>query len=97
MFRPGVAGQAPWVAIPGLKAIGMWWLDDIVVPVLLLLGFSCFAILVGFRTRMLTRRTTRRAEDLYPQYADSARKQRRYAREHGGQWPDDGSPQGKAP
>jgi hypothetical protein len=75
----------------------MWWLDDIVVPVLLLLGFCCFAMLVGFRTRMLTRKTTRRAEDLYPQYADSAREQRKYAKEHGGQWPDQERLHGKAP
>ena len=63
----------------------MWWLDDIIVPALLLVGISCFAMLVGFRTRMMTRKTTRVAEDLYPRYADPARKQRKRAREHGGQ------------
>ena len=47
-----------------------------------------FLSLVGFRTRWLTRRTDRTAQDLYPSYADSPRKQRRYAREHGGQWRD---------
>lgn len=35
--------------------------------------------------RTLNRRTTRTAEDMYDQYADSPRKQRRYAREHGGE------------
>jgi hypothetical protein len=35
------------------------------------------------------RKNTRTAEDLYPLYADSIRKQRKYAKEHGGQWRDD--------
>jgi hypothetical protein len=60
----------------------MWWLDDIIVPVLLLAGICCFAMLVGFRTRMETRKTTRVAEDLYPRYADRARK---HARQPGGE------------
>jgi hypothetical protein len=34
----------------------------------------------------------RAAQDLYPSYADSLRKQHRFAREHGGQWHDDGGP-----
>jgi hypothetical protein len=45
----------------------------------------------------MTRKTTRSAEDLYPRYADSARKQRRHAKEHGGQWTDDGRLPDKAP
>ena len=37
----------------------------------------------------LTRNTDRTADDLYSSYADSPRKQqRKYAREHGGQWRD---------
>jgi hypothetical protein len=44
-----------------------------------------FLSLAGFWTRTLSRRTERTAESMYPNYADSARKQRRYAREHGGQ------------
>jgi hypothetical protein len=59
-----------------------------------------FISLVGFRTDILTRKTYRTAEDLYPDYADSPRKQRRYAREHGGQWHDhddsSGGPEGTA-
>jgi hypothetical protein len=39
-------------------------------------------------TRALNRRTSRTAESLYPNYADSPRQQRRYAREHGGKWRD---------
>lgn len=42
-----------------------------------------FLSLVGFRTRWLSRKTDRTAEEVYPNYADSLRKQRRYAREHG--------------
>jgi hypothetical protein len=57
-------------------------LDDLVVPALLILGVYCFAVLVGFRTRMLTRKTTRSAESMYPLYADSTRKRRAYGREH---------------
>ena len=62
----------------------MWWLDDIVIPALFIFGIYCFVVFVGFRTRMLTRKTTRTAEDLYDRYADSLRKQQKYAKDHGG-------------
>ncbi len=65
----------------------MWM--DIGIVALLLFGVYAFIELVGFRTRMLTRQTTRRAEDMYDQFADSPRKQRRYTREHGGHWQDE--------
>jgi len=68
----------------------MWWLDDIVVPVVLLSGVYCFVSLVRSRTRAANRKTHRTAEDLYPRYADSLKKQRKYAREHGGAWKNDG-------
>ena len=67
----------------------MWWLDDIIVPAVLILGVSCFVWLVRSSTRRSVRKNTRSAEDLYPLYADSTRKQRKYAKEHGGQWRDD--------
>ena len=67
----------------------MWWLDDIVVPAVLILGFCSFAAIVRWRTRDMTRETTRTAESMYGSYADSVRKQRKYAEEHGGQWSDD--------
>jgi hypothetical protein len=76
----------------GLKAIEMWWLGDVVVPAVLIVGVYCFVWLVRDRSRKSTRRSKRTAEDLYPQYADSVRKQRRYAKKHGGSWRDDGSP-----
>jgi hypothetical protein len=62
----------------------MW--IEIAVAVVLIFTVYAFLELAGFRTRYLTHRTTRRAEDLYDQYADSPRKQHRYAREHGGSW-----------
>jgi hypothetical protein len=68
----------------GARADGVthMWLD-IGIVALLIVGIYCFAVLTGFERRSLTRRTNRRAEDMYDQYADSPRKQRRYAREHG--------------
>jgi hypothetical protein len=47
-----------------------------------------FLSIVGFRTRTLTRKTDRRAEDLYRDYAGSPHEQAKYAREHGGEWRD---------
>jgi hypothetical protein len=57
------------------------WLD-IGIVVLLIIGVYSFAVLTGFEKRFLTRKTDRRAEDLYDHFADSPRKQRRAASEH---------------
>jgi hypothetical protein len=54
----------------------------------LLIGIYCFLRLIGVQTRVVTRKTNRRAEDLYDGFADSPRKQRRYAKEHGDGWTD---------
>jgi hypothetical protein len=62
----------------------MWWITNIIVPAVLILGVYCFVRLVRFQTQQLTSKTTATAESLYPRYADSARKQRKYASEHGG-------------
>jgi hypothetical protein len=62
---------------------GMWWIY-IVIVALLAAGIYSFLTLVGFRTRSLTRKTTRTAEDMYGNYAASPREQRRYARRHRG-------------
>ena len=59
------------------------WLDIVIVALFIIGGWS-FSELVGWRTRMLTRRTHRRAEDMYDRYADSPREQRRLAKQHGG-------------
>jgi hypothetical protein len=53
-----------------------------------------FISLTGFRTMILTRKSHRTAENLYSNFADSPAKQRRYAREHGGEWHDEESPSG---
>jgi hypothetical protein len=45
-----------------------------------------FLSLVGFRTSWLSRKSDRTAAEMYESYADSPRKQRRYARQHGGEW-----------
>lgn len=65
------------------------WLDIGMVALFLFAGYA-FLQLVGWRTRGLSRRTKRTAEDMYGQYADPPRKQRRYARQHGGSWSEDG-------
>jgi hypothetical protein len=65
-----------------------WW-ESTLFLVAVAFAIWGFISMVGFRTRTLTRGHGRTAEDLYPNYADSARKQRRYAREHGGEWHDD--------
>lgn len=67
-----------------------WWGDTLF---LIVAGIAIwgFASLVGFRTQTLTRKTGRTAENLYDDYADSPRRQRRYAREHGGEWRDSDS------
>jgi hypothetical protein len=56
--------------------INMWWID-IVVPILMALGVYCFLSLAGFRTRSLTRKTDRTAEDMYDNYADPPGKRHR--------------------
>jgi hypothetical protein len=68
----------------------MWW-EYIVLPALLIIAVYCFLVLTGFETRLLSRKSKRTAEGMYDNYADSNRKQRKYARERGSQWRDDGS------
>jgi hypothetical protein len=65
----------------------MW--ADIGIAAVLLIGVYCFLRLIGWQTKVTMRKSTRRAEDLYGQYAGSPRAQRKYAREHGGQWRDE--------
>ena len=70
----------------------MWW-QYIIIAAVILFGIYGFLTLTSFETQVLSRRTTRRAADLYPRYADSLRTQRRYARQHGGEWvSNDGGP-----
>jgi hypothetical protein len=70
----------------------VWW-QYIIIAAVILLGVYGFLVLTRFETRNLSRRTKRTAADVYPSYVDSIRKQRRYARQHGGEWTsDDGGP-----
>jgi hypothetical protein len=64
-----------------------WW-GYILLALAVVLAVKGFLALVGVETRWVTRKSTRTAEDLYQDYADSPREQRRYAREHGGEWHD---------
>jgi hypothetical protein len=66
--------------------IKMPWWEAVLFFAAVILAIWGFASLVGFRTRTLTHRTDRTAQDLYGQYADSPRKQRKYAERHGGEW-----------
>jgi hypothetical protein len=65
----------------------MWW-EYLVAAAVVIVAVYGFSLLTGFETRMLSRRTDRSAESMYGNYADSARKQRRHARNHGGSWHD---------
>jgi len=60
----------------------MWM--DIAIVALMIFGLYAFAQLAGWQTRTLSRRTKRRAEDMYDQYADPPHKQRHFAKKHGG-------------
>jgi hypothetical protein len=73
-----------------LKAIEMWWVN-ILIPALFIFVIYCFVGLARFRTRMLTHKPIRTVESMYDSYGDSLRKQRKYAKDHGGAWKaDDG-------
>jgi hypothetical protein len=65
----------------GKEAITVWWMDIIVVA-LLILGVYGFLVLTGFEKRVLTRKTSRTAESMYDQYADPVPKQRRRPGQH---------------
>jgi hypothetical protein len=71
-----------------MEVIPMAWWGYILFALAVVLAVKGFLALVGVETRWVTRKSTRTAEDLYQDYADSPREQRRYAREHGGEWHD---------
>ena len=74
----------------------MWW-QYIIIAAVILLGIYGFLTFTRFETRFLSRRTTRTAQDMYPNYADSLRKQRQYAKQHGGEWTSDNGGQSREP
>jgi hypothetical protein len=57
----------------------MWWQYIVGAAVLAFLVY-CFLVIVGFRTRLLTRKTDRTAESMYADYADPNRKHRKWRR-----------------
>ncbi len=88
MFVANRAGMGT-VGGRGARADGVtqMWLDVVIVA-LFVVGIYSFAVLCGWQTRLISRRTNRRAEDMYDDYADSSRTQRRYAKQHEGTWQD---------
>jgi hypothetical protein len=65
--------------------IQMAWWEIILFIAVVIFAIYAFASIVGVQKRGLTRRTDRTAENMYDDYADSPRRQRRYARHHGGE------------
>jgi hypothetical protein len=65
-----------------------WWVC-LLVGAVLLAGIYGFVVLARYVTGFLSSGTDRAADSMYGNYADSLRKQRRYARKHGGRGQDD--------
>jgi hypothetical protein len=65
--------------------IEMPWWEIILFFAAVILAIYGFASIVGFRTRSLSRRTDRTAENMYDNYAELTPRQRRQARRHGGE------------
>lgn len=59
-----------------------WW-GTVLFLAAVVLAIWGFLSIVGFRTGTLTRKTDRRAEDLYGDYADPGRRQHRFLHMHG--------------
>jgi hypothetical protein len=59
-----------------------WW-GDVLFVLAVLTAIWGFISLAGLNTRILTRRTDRRAEDLYADYAGTAPRHRRHGRDPG--------------
>jgi len=67
-----------------------WW-GTVLFLAVVVLAIWGFLSIVGLRTRTLTRKTDRRAEDLYPAYTGPRRKLHAYVHVHG-VWRDRGRP-----
>jgi hypothetical protein len=74
----------------------VWW-QYIIIAAVIVLGIYGFLVFTRFETWNLSRRTTRTAQDMYPSYADPLHKQRRYARQHGGERTSDDGGQSRRP
>jgi hypothetical protein len=73
VFGAGRTGQPQESGSP-VEVIAVWWVYILMVA-LLALGSYGFVLLVRTMTRQLTRRTDRRAEDMYDEFG-SARKEK---------------------
>lgn len=63
----------------------MWW-QYLIAVVVVILAVWGFVSVVKSQTHRLSDKTDNTAEDVYDRSADSPRKQRKYAAEHGGEW-----------
>ena len=59
----------------------MWW-EYIIIVMVLIAGIYAFSQFAGFETLSLTRKTTRKAEDMYGYYTDRGRGACRDATRH---------------
>jgi hypothetical protein len=57
--------------------ITVWW-QYIVGVLAAAAGISCFVVLVRFMTRQVTRKTDRRAEDMYDEFSSDRKDKDRY-------------------
>jgi len=64
-----------------IEVVNMWW-TTIIVVALLAFGIAGFVSMVRLFSQRLTSETTRRAEDMYGQYADSPRERHRRSLAH---------------
>jgi hypothetical protein len=71
-FGGAWAGQSP-KGSPG-EVIAVWW-QYIVIMALIAVGIYGFTVLVRYMTQQMTRKTDRRAEDMYDEFG-SARKEK---------------------
>lgn len=55
----------------------MWW-QYLITAAVLIFGIYAFLRLTGLETRILTRKTSRTAENMYSSYADPGHKQRKH-------------------
>jgi hypothetical protein len=62
--------------------IEMPWWEIILFFAAVILAIYGFASIVGFRTRWLSRKTDRTAENMYDNYSELTPKQRRQAEKH---------------
>ncbi len=77
MFGADRPGQWPIRCSP-VEVITVWWQYIIIVAVIAL-GIYGFVVFARYMTRQMTRKTDRRAEDMYDEFG-SARKEK-------GRWP----------